>query len=142
VKSLKSLKVPLLCILVSIVIDLIGLALDHFLGARWLSATIFAWTLSMLPMGVLLYWLRCVHRLAYGMFEMIVSLGVLYFVLSSMVFTRPSTEMSLHLLTNRALTLFAVVYFMVRALDNIGEGLRPGTPMHARWSVLFPKPAK
>ena len=100
------------------------------------------WGLSTLPIAVILYWLRRAHRFYYGVFELIVALCFLYFVLAGMVFGEASRIFSVGLVFNRTVTLFAVVYFLVRALDNIGEGIRPGTFLEDRWNLLFPKPPK
>jgi hypothetical protein len=41
-----------------LIIDVTAVAIDH------------------VSMAVLLYWLRCVHRLAYGLFEFMVAFGM------------------------------------------------------------------
>jgi hypothetical protein len=43
--------------------------------------------------------------------------------------------MTIELVTGRMLTLFAAIYFMVRALDNIGQGLGP--TYTERWKRFF-----
>jgi hypothetical protein len=57
-RTLKNLRVPLSCIGISLIIDVTAVAIDH------------------VSMAVLLYWLRCVHRLAYGLFEFMVAFGM------------------------------------------------------------------
>lgn len=141
-RLLKNLRVPLSCFGTSLIMDAVAVAIDHALDLKAIRTVLVVGCISMLPMAVMLYWLRCVHRLAYGVFEFVVAFGVMYFIVLGMVYGTPSSEITTQLITGRTLTLFAVVYFMVRAMDNIGEGLRPGTRLAARWNDLFPKPLK
>lgn len=135
------LKTPLLCLLAALVIDAGGILADKVFHAD-LSLILFLWGLSTLPIACLLYWLRRSHRLYYGAFELLVAVGVLYFLLLGMVLGDQSKALSAALLVNRILTIFAVTYFMVRAIDNIGEGITQRTPLEARWNAIFPKPTK
>ena len=80
------------------------------------------WTLAVLPLAAALYRLRRRNRVWYGGFELTIAVGFFYFLLVGIDSGWPK-PMSLELILNRMLTFFAAIYFMVRALDNIGEGL-------------------
>lgn len=96
-------------------------------------------TFSMLAVAAGLYRLRSMNRLMYGLFELFIALGFFYFLVLGML-EAPREPMTMRLLTSRALTMFAAVYFMVRAFDNIGQGLtgRAGD----RWKQVFEKKPK
>jgi hypothetical protein len=102
------------------------------------SAAFFVWSLSALPIAILFYSVRRKNRVIYGLAEMIAAIAVLYFL-----FLRFGPgELTVELIAARTLAILAVVYIMVRALDNIGEGLRRGSPLETYWARLFPKTAK
>jgi hypothetical protein len=91
-------------------------------------------TLAILPIAGGFYRLRCKTKLAYGVFELIVAVGFFYFLALS-IYRGPYEPLTFELLVSRTLTFFAAIYFMVRALDNIGQGLS-GT-LGARWKHFF-----
>ncbi|WP_456817096.1 hypothetical protein [Bradyrhizobium sp. USDA 4520] len=71
----------------------------------------------------------------YGLVEMAAAIAALFFL-----FLRfDSGELTVEFIAGRSVAILAVVYVTVRALDNIGEGLRPGSPMDDCWLHLFPK---
>lgn len=93
----------------------------------------------MVPMAVLLYWFRRAHRFWYGGFEFVIAFGAMYFLLLGMITAVKAASISLGTITARILAMFAVAYFMVRALDNIGEGLQLWSVVEKRWNLWFPK---
>src|SRR4051794_2511270 len=79
-------------------------------------------TAAVLPIAANLYRLRCKNKLAYGVFELVVAIGFFYFLALGM-YNAPYQPLTLEMLVSRMLTFFAAIYFMVRALDNIGQGV-------------------
>jgi hypothetical protein len=76
--------------------------------------------------GALLYWLRCRHRILYGMGEILVALLLLYLLF----FPETPTEVGRNGWTgslgpvwggdlSRAVTWFVALYALVRGLDNV-----------------------
>jgi hypothetical protein len=72
--------------------------------------------------GVFLYWLRCRHRVLYGVAEILVALGLIYLFFFPQVFFltggggglgSPGQYLS------RTVALFGGLYALVRGLDNI-----------------------
>jgi phosphate/sulfate permease len=92
-------------------------------------------TLATLPVAVTFYRMRLQSRLWYGCFELAVSLGFFYFLVAN--FYENEKPFGLDLITGRILTIFAAIYFMVRALENIGVGLQ-GSKYEKRWLAVFP----
>ncbi|UFZ06953.1 hypothetical protein LQG66_11885 [Bradyrhizobium ontarionense] len=80
------------------------------------------------------YRLRCRNKLIYGLFEMATAMAFFYF-LALGLYEKPYEPMRVELIVGRALTFFAAIYFMVRALDNIGQGLRGDRA--TRWKLFF-----
>jgi hypothetical protein len=101
-------------------------------------ASFFIWSLSALPIAALFYSVRRKNRVVYGLVEMVAAIAALFFL-----FLRfgPS-ELTVEFIASRTVAILAVVYVMVRALDNIGEGLRSGSRLEGYWTRLFPKAAK
>jgi hypothetical protein len=63
-----------------------------------------------------------------------VSLGFFYFVLiNSYQDQKPETA---DLVVTRMLTVFAAIYFMIWAIENVGVGLQ-GSKFEKRWDDLF-----
>ena len=106
-------------------------------GLRHLALLV--WTLAILPFAVSFYRLRRRNRLVYGVLELIIAIGFFYFLLVGMAFA--DKPMTLELLFSRMLTMFAGIYFMVRGLDSIGEGLKK-SPWQAKWERFFFGPEK
>ena len=92
-------------------------------------------TLAMLPIAVTFYRMRLRNRLWYGGFELAVALGFFYFLVAN--FYENEKPFALDLVTGRMLTTFAAIYFMVRALENIGVGLQ-GSKYENGWLTVFP----
>jgi hypothetical protein len=98
----------------------------------------FVWSLSALPIAALFYSVRRKNRLVYGLVEVVAATAALFFL-----FLRfGSSELTVEFIAGRTVAILAVVYVMVRALDNIGEGLPPGSLAEGYWTRLFPKAAK
>jgi hypothetical protein len=91
-------------------------------------------TAAILPVAANLFRLRCRSKVAYGSFELLVAIGFFYFLALGM-YKEAYQPLSVELLVSRMLTFFAAIYFMVRALDNIGQGLTGARS--ARWKRLF-----
>jgi hypothetical protein len=92
-------------------------------------------TLAMLPVAVSFYRLRLRYRLWYGCFELAVALGFFYFLLVN--FFASGRPFEFELVTGRSLALFAAIYFMIRALENIRAGLKPEWVLTKRWDAIF-----
>jgi NADH:ubiquinone oxidoreductase subunit 6 (subunit J) len=102
------------------------------------NTAFFVWSLSALPIAALFYSVRRKNRVVYGLVEMAVAIAALYFLF---LHFGPG-ELTVEQIATRTVAIMAVVYVIVRALDNIGEGLRQGSSLEAYWSRLFPKVAK
>jgi|SRR5579862_5191113 len=101
--------------------------------AGWRHAALTAWALSMLPIAFSLYRMRHRSRLWYGALELLISLTAFYFVLLGII--EVAKPMTMELVVGRMLIFFVAIYFMVRALDNIRQGL--GSPLAGRWDSFF-----
>jgi hypothetical protein len=117
------------------------IAMFGLLGLGWWAVKVGAvyeglaiCTVAMFVLAIVLYRLRQRNRIWYGGFELLVSL--LAFYVGLLTFYESSTPASLQLIVGRILIMFAAIYVMVRALDNIGTGLR-GTKFEKRWIRLF-----
>jgi uncharacterized protein with PQ loop repeat len=108
--------------------------LAQLAGSRPIALAI--WTLAVLPVTISLYRMRRRERIWYGCLEMAVAFGFFYFLL---VGFDSEVPISAQLITNRTLIMFAAIYFMVRALDNIGEGL-PASKFKQHWEAIFTDP--
>lgn len=130
---------PLVCFVVTLVLLFTGYAIDTAYGDPALFVTLFFWMLGMLPIAVSFYRLRRRQRLAYGLFELVASCAIFYATMLAIIHRGGAAPMSLETIATRSITFIALVYFMVRALDNIGEGLKPYPMWEARWDKVFPK---
>lgn len=81
-------------------------------------------SISAVPLAGMFYWVRRRHRLSYGITEMLIAIAGLYVLMLGIVF-KAEPEPYAGLIGARAITFMAAVYVMVRAFDNIGEGLTP-----------------
>lgn len=96
------------------------------------------WSLAAVPIAALFYSVRRKNRVIYGLIEMIAAIAALFFL-----FLRFGPgDLTVELIAARTVAILATVYVMVRALDNIGEGFRPGSRLECRWTGLFPKAEK
>jgi hypothetical protein len=93
-------------------------------------------TFAVFSTAVLLYRLREKKRLFYGVLELVVSVISGFLVLQTFA-TNAHGVADQPLITRMAL-LFASVYVMIRALDNIGAGLK-GTKSGEWWDAVFRK---
>jgi hypothetical protein len=99
-------------------------------------AGVIAATLAIFSIAVLLYRLRERKRLFYGLLELAVSIVGGFLVLQS--FASNSHRIAEEPLITRMALLFAAIYVMIRALDNIGTGLK-GSPAGEVWESAFRK---
>lgn len=97
--------------------------------AGWRHAALAAWALSLLPIAFSLYRMRHRSRLWYGGLELLIALTAFYFILLGII--EAAKPMTMELVVGRMLIFFVAIYFMVRALDNIREGL--GSSLAGRW---------
>jgi hypothetical protein len=97
-------------------------------------SALFIWTLSILPFAASLYRVRRRNRLIYGAFELLIAVFFFYFLLVGM--TSVAKPMTVELVANRMLTMFAAIYFIVRGFDSIGEGLKQ-FGCHTNWDTFF-----
>lgn len=126
---------PIVCFAISAIIMFLGdLVFD-----KSLHLAVFLWALSAIPFGVSLYRLRRSSRLAYGLFELVVAWGVGYATILGLAFRRSPTSDPWNRFVAVSFGMFAVIYFVVRALDNIGEGLNAKSKAGKRWDAVFPK---
>lgn len=93
------------------------------------------WCFAMLAIGLLFYRLRLRSRLWYGGFELLIALAASYFVLLNLY--QHAAGLAVQTLIGRIIILFAAVYVMVRALDNVGQALRPHWRVTEKWQRLF-----
>jgi hypothetical protein len=100
------------------------------------TAGVIVATLAVFSIAVLLYRLREKKRLFYGLLELGVSIISGFLVLQS--FAANSHGVADQPLITRMALLFASVYVMIRALDNIGVGLK-GTEAGEWWESAFRK---
>jgi hypothetical protein len=129
---------PITCFLVSIVLALIGQVFEGLFHATWL--TVLFWSLAVIPFAISFYRMRSVNRTIYGGFELVIAFLSLYVGIWKFVST--PYPMSFELLATICLFLWVAVYFMVRALDNIGQELNPNWAVTKRWHIFFPKEKK
>lgn len=118
-----------------------AMAADAYRWPAFLSIglTLVCWVGALLVIGVYLYFLRCRHRLAYGVVEVIAAIGIVTVTLVNTLtsFSRPIPNEALWWASSFGpwLQLAAAVYILVRGLDNVGQGLRgPGAE---RWKRVF-----
>ena len=102
--------------------------------------SLFVLSLSAVPIAAMLYWVRRKHRLSYGITEMMMAIAGLYALMLAIVFKDAPADGYLSLISERTISFMAAVYVMVRAFDNIGEGL-PARFAQV-WDVVFPKAKK
>jgi hypothetical protein len=98
------------------------------------TASVITATFAVFSIAVLLYRLREKGRFFYGLLELAVSIIGGFLVLQS--FAMNSHGVADQPLITRMALLFASVYVMIRALDNIGTGLK-GTQAGEWWDSAF-----
>ena len=135
----QQIRFPLVCFLITLGLLWLGDVTYGLFGNVGVFVTLFFWSLSAVPLAISFYRMRRKHRLAYGIVELLTACSLFYVTMLNIIHGGRGTSISLELIALRALTFFALVYFMVRALDNIGEGLKPPSRTYARWEKLFPK---
>lgn len=91
-------------------------------------------TFAVFSIAVLLYRLREKRRLFYGVLELVVAIISGFLVLQS--FAQNSHGVADQPLITRMALLLASVYVMIRALDNIGAGLKD-TEAGQWWDSAF-----
>lgn len=121
--------------LLSVTCALIALAAFCRLAGQSTAGVIVS-TFAVFSIAVLLYRLREKRRLFYGLLELVVSIVSGFLVLQS--FSLNYHGIADQPLITRMALLLASVYVMIRALDNIGTGLK-GTPAGERWEAAFRK---
>jgi hypothetical protein len=119
---------PIICFLMAMVLALTG----QLFNDTWLTAAF--WTLAVFPFAVAFYRMRDVNRLIYGAFELLIALASLY--VGIWRFASTPSPMSFDHVATVWLFLWVAIYFMVRALENIGVGLR-GSKYKMRWDAVF-----
>jgi hypothetical protein len=100
--------------------------------------------ISWLQLPVALYWLRRRYRLAYGVLELFVGIATVFGSSWPLMTSGlpPDAKVSGFLAEYdlHTLAMGAAVYVCVRALDNVGEGLK-GYPRGKKiWDEFFPEP--
>jgi hypothetical protein len=92
--------------------------------------------------GFWLYVLRCRARVIYGFVEVIAAVATFYFTVVDR-FPQQNAQ-STKDFSLAWIQIAAGLYIFVRGLDNIGQGLAPGSWVHGIWqnSPLFQKPPR
>ena len=98
-------------------------------------------TASLVFAGVALYQLRRAFRLYYGLIE--IAVGVLLLYLTVKILLYGHSQLSGYFSDNErklsvSLQIGAALYVLVRGLDNICAGLRPGSWTRKCWDRIFP----
>lgn len=103
------------------------------------------WILGLLTVGTYLYFLRCRHRLVYGLIETAAAIAIiavtLVSVLNGIGYKREAVGRFLWMEGVAPwLQLAAALYIFVRGLDNMGEGLKQHPRILECWRRVFPVP--
>ena len=115
-----------------LVLILLGWLAD---SADYPTIAIAVWSVSLVAVSVMLYRLREQYRAWYGALEFVIALAGFSIVLKGLHENyRGSADAPL---LARIGFLFAAIYVMVRALDNIGAGLKKGSKLQAKWNAIF-----
>ena len=125
---------PIVCFVLTMALASTGELINQRYEA--LYVTLIFWALSAVPLAVSFYRLRRRNRLFYGIVEMIAACVIAYVTMLGIV--HRNTNGPEHVVFV-GITLVALIYFMVRALDNIGEGIPKGSKWAQRWETVFPK---
>jgi hypothetical protein len=113
---------------------------------RGLAVGLFVAILSFatLLLSASLYAIRRFNRAWYGIIEVVVTLFTAAIFLMNVIkrgdphFVFPDSINWIPGLQD-SLTFAVAIYLGVRALDNIGEGLKPATGCREKWDDVFPK---
>jgi hypothetical protein len=87
-------------------------------------------------LGIVFYVMRCRWQLAYGVFELFASLGIIFVTFypqTNYLLIQESSWESW--LLQKGIGALAGIYVMVRGFDNIEKGMP--TRWHGRWRRLF-----
>jgi hypothetical protein len=114
------------------VFALIGQLLSGLFKATWPTALF--WSLAATPFAVAFYRMRDINRGMYGAFELLIAFASLY--VGIWRFASAPSPISFEHVATVWLFLWLAIYFMVRALDNIGVGLR-GSKYEVLWQAVF-----
>lgn len=104
-----------------------------------------SWWLGLIMAGVAFYALRRCSRIVYGVIEVAFASSLLLVLLPSQIAATATIKETLfegQLVFDVLLPIVGAIYFLVRGLDNIGEGLAPGGRAAEIWSKVFPTPKK
>ena len=123
-------------LIVAVTVMMAALALGIWIEDK--RASFLIWSLSALPIATLFYSVRRANRMVYGLVELGAAVAALFFLMARM----DPAELTVETIAARSVAMLAIVYVMVRALDNIGEGIRPGSRLEGYWSRVFPRAAK
>ncbi len=128
---------PFVCFLFSMLLLWIG---DLFPPGRFgVPAALFFYMLSAFPIAVSFYRMKRRFRLMYGLFELAAACALFFVTLLGMIHPTDVWVFPNEKLLSRGLTFLALIYFMVRALENIGEGFNPSSSSAKKWNSVFPK---
>lgn len=100
---------------------------------------LFLWALSTLPLAAMFYGVRRANRWIYGVVEAIFGFLLCLALLLVTRYGAPAVELTLQSVGARILALMTGIFVLVRAYDNVGEGLRTGTEARKLWDRIFPK---
>jgi hypothetical protein len=81
--------------------------------------------------GFWLYVLRCRDRVVYGCIEIVAAVLTFYFTVVNRF--PVETKLDSKEAVTACIQIAAGLYILVRGLDNIGNGLVPGSRMHRLW---------
>jgi hypothetical protein len=107
------------------------------------AAVVLPYTILSVVLSAALYELRRLLRTFYGLIEFAIMLCVSAAGYIAIIRHGGNTSALPPVLVwieslQPSLTFMASIYLGVRALDNIGEGLRPGSGARAFWDIIFP----
>ncbi|MBZ9975509.1 hypothetical protein [Mesorhizobium sp. BR-1-1-10] len=100
--------------------------------------------LTFIVFGIVLYWMRENQRWLYGLVEIAAALALVFITLFFLGVGGPKPDVGTNIYTipfvTHLLQMLAAIYFLVRGLDNLGQGLRKFPVWNRRWRWLSLKP--
>lgn len=127
---------PIICAGISAVLMIVGVALIRYSYER---LGLLFWAFSMMSLAATLYSVRRADRRIYGVVECVFGFLFCFALLLVAKYGPPAEEFTFQMLGARIVALMTGIYVVVRALDNVGEGLTPDAKWAQRWDAAFPK---
>jgi len=103
-------------------------------SADYPNTALLVWTAALVAVSIMLYRLREQNRAWYGALEFVIAAASFFMLLKGLHDNyRGAADAPIIV---RMGFLFAAIYVMVRAFDNIGAGFK-GTKTEGRWNSFF-----